>query len=71
MQYSDFFKQVTKQRLIRLVAGGSLAGIALDIVLYMAGIPEKMPFVLPGVIIILLIALIDWPGFHLGIFRRH
>jgi hypothetical protein len=29
-----------------------------------------MPVVLPGVIIILLIALIDRPGFHLGIFRR-
>jgi hypothetical protein len=46
MEYTDHFKAVTKERLIRLVLGGAVAGIALDIVLFVLGIPDMMPFVL-------------------------
>ena len=70
MKYSDHFREVTKRRFIRLAAGGALAGIALDLILFVAGVPEKMPFVLLGVIIILLIALMDWLDFHVGIFGK-
>jgi hypothetical protein len=70
MAYSDHFQQVSKQRLVRLVSGGAFAGILLDTGLFLAGIPGKMPFVLLGIIIILLIALIDWLDFHLEIFSR-
>jgi hypothetical protein len=46
MEYTDHFKAVTKERLIRLVLGGAVAGIALDTVLFLLGIPDMMPFVL-------------------------
>ena len=70
MQYTDRFREVTKQRLIRLVLAGSLAGIALDTVLFLAGITEVMPFVALGILIILLAALFDWVDFNTRVFRR-
>jgi hypothetical protein len=70
MEYTDHFKEVTKERLIRLVIGGAIAGIALDSILFILRIPDMMPFVLLGIIIILLLALLDWLDLHLGIFSR-
>jgi hypothetical protein len=70
MQYSDHFREVTKQRLIRLVLAGSFAGIALDVVLCFAGIPRVMPYVALGILVILLAALFDWYDFNSGIFHR-
>ena len=70
MDYTDHFKAVTKERLIRLVLGGAIAGITLDIVLYFLRIPDMMPFVLLGIIIILLLALLDWLDLHFEIFSR-
>jgi hypothetical protein len=67
MEYTDHFKAVTKERLIRLVTGGAVAGIALDTVLFLLGIPDMMPFVLLGIIMILLLALLDWLDLHLEI----
>jgi|WetSurMetagenome_2_1015567.scaffolds.fasta_scaffold00102_29 hypothetical protein len=68
MKYTDHFKEVSKDRLVRLVAGGACAGIILDTALYLLGIPEKMPFVLLGIIIILLLAILDWLDLHFEIF---
>lgn len=59
MQYTDHFREVTKQRLIRLVLVGSLAGVALDCVLFLLGISEVMPFGALGILIILPAALFD------------
>jgi hypothetical protein len=70
MEYTDHFKAVTRERLIRLVLGGAVAGIALDSVLFILGIPDMMPFVLLGIIIILLLALLDWLDLHFEIFSR-
>ena len=70
MEYTDHFKAVTKERLIQLVLGGAVAGIALDIVLFILKIPDMMPFILLGIIIILLLSLLDWLDLHLEIFSR-
>lgn len=70
MEYSANFREVTRQRLIRLVLSGALAGIVLDTLLFLAGIPDVMPFVLLGIIVILLIALFDWFDFHFFLVSR-
>ena len=68
MPYTDHFREVTKQRLIRLVLGGAGAGILLDIILYLLGITKVMPFVALGICVILLLALLDWLDFHFDVF---
>ena len=70
VKFTDYFQQVTKQRLIRLVRGGAAAGIILDSILFLLGIPDMMPYVLLGVIVILLLALIYWLDFHFLVFNR-
>jgi hypothetical protein len=59
MDSTDHFKEVSKDRLIRLVAGGACAGIILDTALFLQEIPEKMRCVLLWIIIILLPAILN------------
>jgi hypothetical protein len=70
MKYTDHFKNITKRRLILSVIAGITLGIVLEFVLLLFGIKEHMPFILLGIIAVLLLALLDWLDFQFSVYNK-
>ncbi|OPY39063.1 MAG: hypothetical protein A4E35_00297 [Methanoregula sp. PtaU1.Bin051] len=70
MEYTDHFKNITKQRLILSVFTGITLGLILEIILLILGIQHHMPFILLGIGAVLLVALLDWLDFHFCVYNK-